>query len=118
MSDMDEIVSGAPLGPRVKRIEPTDNFELLLTFNNGERKKFDAKELFQYPMYELLKDIEFFKGVKVEYGTAVWNDDVDICPDTLYEMSVPVDYTKWQQDLFDGMSVQDLSTAAMGVIQE
>jgi len=42
---MNEIVKGAPLPPRVTQVEATDNFELLLLFNNGEKKKFDAKSL-------------------------------------------------------------------------
>lgn len=48
---MDEIIKGTPLGPRVKQVEPTDNYELILTFNTGEKKMFDVKALFQYPMY-------------------------------------------------------------------
>ncbi len=57
---MSETVKGLPLGPRVKDVVPTDNFELLLTFNTGEKKIFDAKTLFQYPMYAPLKNIAFF----------------------------------------------------------
>ncbi len=87
---MNEIIFGTPLSPRVKQVEPTDNFELLLTFNNGERKKFDVKTLFQYPMYEPLKNIGFFKLVKVDNMCVYWNDDIDICPDTLYSQSVTI----------------------------
>lgn len=87
---MDEIIKGAPLGPRVKEVVPTDNFELLLTFNTGEKKKFDAKKLFEYPMYAPLKNIGFFKLVKADNMCVYWNDEIDICPDTLYEQSVPM----------------------------
>ena len=87
---MDEIIYGAPLGPRATEVIPTDNFELLLTFNNGEHRKFDATTLFQYPMYEPLKNIGFFKQVKLDRMCVYWNDSIDICPDTLYEQSVPI----------------------------
>lgn len=87
---MCDMIVGAPLSPRVKQVEPTDNFELLLTFNNGEKKKFDAKILFDYPMYAPLKNIGFFKMVKVDNMCVYWNDDIDICPDTLYEHSKPM----------------------------
>ena len=87
---MDEIIKGAPLGPRVKEVVPTDNFELLLTFNTGEKKKFDAKKLFEYPMYAPLKNIGFFKLVKADNMCVYWNNEIDICPDTLYEQSVPM----------------------------
>ena len=87
---MSEIIRGAPLSPRVKAVEATDNFELLLTFNTGEKKKFDAKNLFQYPIYAPLKNIGFFKLVKVENMCVYWNDEIDICPDTLYVQSIPM----------------------------
>ena len=40
------------------------------------------------PMYEPLKDIEFFKKVRVdkELVTVLWPNEFDICPDSLYEM--------------------------------
>lgn len=87
---MNDIIFGAPLSSRVKQVEPTDNFELLLTFNNGERKKFDVKTLFQYPMYEPLKNIGFFKLVKADNMCVYWNNDIDICPDTLYSQSIAI----------------------------
>lgn len=87
---MSEIVKGAPLSPRVKEVVPTDDFELLLTFNTGEKKKFDAKILFQYPIYAPLKNIGFFKLVKTDNMCVYWNDEIDICPDALYAQSIPV----------------------------
>ena len=61
---MIEIIKGALLNPRVKHVEPTDNFELLLTFNTGKKKKLDAKTLFQYPIYARLKNIVFSNWLK------------------------------------------------------
>ena len=34
---MNGIISGDSLGPRVTAAIPTDNYELLLTFTNGEK---------------------------------------------------------------------------------
>ena len=87
---MSDIIKGVPLSPRVKQVEPTDDFELLLTFNTGEKKKFDAKTLFKYPIYAPLKNIGFFKLVKSDNMCVYWNDEIDICPDTLYTKSVPI----------------------------
>lgn len=87
---MDEIIKGAPLGPRVTEVIPNDNYELLITFNNGEKRKFDAKQLLDMRVFAPLNNIAFFKSVKVEFGTVVWPQDIDYCPDTLYEQSVPM----------------------------
>ena len=41
-------------------------------------------------MYKPLENIGFFKQVKLDRMCVYWNDEIDICPDTLYNMSVPV----------------------------
>ena len=71
---MSEMIKGAPLSPRVQEVVPTDDFELLLTFNTGEKKKFDAKSLFQYPIYAPLQNIGFFKLVKADNMCVYFND--------------------------------------------
>lgn len=87
---MDNIIKGAMLGPRVTEVVPSDNYELIITFNNGEKRKFDAQQLLDMKVFEPLKNIAFFKSVKVEFGTVVWPRDIDYCPDTLYAQSIPV----------------------------
>lgn len=87
---MSKIVKGAPLSLRIKIVKPTDNFELMLIFNTGEKKKFDVKTLFRYSIYAPLKNIGFFKLVKADNMCLYWNNEIDICPDTLYALSIPV----------------------------
>lgn len=87
---MCETIKGLPLGPRVKSVMANDNYELLLTFNNGEKRVFNAKQLLDTKAFAPLKNIAFFKSVKVAFGTVVWPQDIDYCPDTLYEQSIPV----------------------------
>lgn len=69
-------------------VKPQDNFLLLLEFENGEKREFDCKKLFDYKVYEPLKHQHFFQKAKVEHGTVVWSDEIDIAPETLYLESV------------------------------
>lgn len=87
---MNNIIQGAPLGPRVTEVIPNDNYELILTFNNGEKRKFNAMPLLDMKVFAPLKSIAFFKSVKVAFGTVVWPQDIDYCPDTLYTQSIPM----------------------------
>ena len=87
---MDGTIKGAPLGPRVVEAIPSDHYELFLTFNNGEKRKFDANPLLDLKVFAPLKNINFFKSVKVQFGTVVWPQDIDYCPDTLYAQSIPI----------------------------
>ena len=66
------------------KVTPKDNYILHLIFENQEEKEFDCKPLLDWKVYEPLKDIEFFKKAHVEYGTVVWNDNIDIAPESLY----------------------------------
>lgn len=68
--------------PRVLSVETRPDYSMIITFRNGERKLFDAKPLLNLPMYKNLGKV--FSSARVEYGTVVWPQDMDISPDTLY----------------------------------
>lgn len=70
--------------PYVKSAEPLENMQLLLTFNNGERKVYDAGRL-RGLVFEPLKDEKVFHNVKVVDGVVTWLDgSVDIAPESAY----------------------------------
>lgn len=75
----------------VKKVKPREDYTLLLGFEDGSQKVYNARPLLENPIYEPLKNPGFFMKAKAECGTVVWNDDVDIAPEHLYECSVPVD---------------------------
>ena len=87
---MDNIIYGEALGPRVSAVSPMSNYELLLTFDNGEKRIFDVKPLLSMKVFKPLQNNTFFKSVKVAYGSVLWPNDIDYCPDTLYSESTPV----------------------------
>lgn len=68
----------------VINVIPKDNYILHLTFQNEEQKEFDCKPLLDWKVYEPLRNIEFFKKAHVKYGTVVWNENIDIAPESLY----------------------------------
>jgi len=86
---MDHTIKGSPLGPRVMAVTPAADYMLLLTFTNGERRIFDAKPLLETAAFKPLINKSFFQSVKVAYGSVLWPQDIDYCPDTLYMESVP-----------------------------
>ena len=66
-----------------------EDYRLFLTFTNGERRIFDAKPLFSCGVFSSLQNRFFFESVKAAYGSILWPNDIDYCPDTLYAESVP-----------------------------
>lgn len=71
-------------------VKPKDDYLLFLEFENGEKKEFDCKTLFDKKPFQVLQDKRFFKRAKVAFGTVVWSDEIDIAPETLYIESVPI----------------------------
>lgn len=74
----------------VTHVEPRINYTLLITFAGGCKRLYDAKPLLTKPIYARLNSLPFFMQAKAECGTVVWNDDIDIAPEHLYERSTPL----------------------------
>ncbi|MCM1321466.1 MAG: DUF2442 domain-containing protein [Bacteroides sp.] len=71
-----------------KSVKPLENYRLLVSFSNGEEKVYDAASLLEKPTFAPLKNKAFFNTARVEGGTVVWNDELDLCPEDLWEASV------------------------------
>ncbi len=72
------------MNPRVTNVKPEQDFTLLITFSNGEIKKFDVKPYLEIGIFKELKDLSIFNSVKPSLGSIQWANGVDLCPDTLY----------------------------------
>lgn len=72
------------MNPRVKSVRVQDNYRLALVFTNGESGVFDCSSLLGFGVFQELQDPAYFREARVEYGTVVWPNEQDICPDTLY----------------------------------
>lgn len=79
------------MNPRVKTVKPTDDYQLILEFTNGEGGLYDCKPLLDFGVFRELQNINYFKQVAVIDGTVTWINEQDICPDTLYLDSVMID---------------------------
>ena len=79
------------LKPRIIKVKPQTQHRLRLTFSNGEIRDYDASPLLeQGGVFAELKDESAFRSVHPWHGTVQWAGGQDICPDTLYEDSIPL----------------------------
>ena len=78
---------------RVVHVAPRADFQLVLDFTSGERRRFDMRGYLDLPVYRKLRNPGFFALATVDAGTVVWPGEIDIAPETLHARSVPVDPT-------------------------
>ena len=66
----------------VNFVEAVADFGLVLTFNSGERRRFDMRPY----LHRRLEHPGYFPLARVDYGTVTWPGD--IAPETLYDGSI------------------------------
>ena len=76
---------------RVTEVTPTEDFQLLLTFADGSKKVYDMTPHLEWEVFRPLRNPVLFMTAHVGGYTVVWNDDLDIAPEELYENGVPVE---------------------------
>lgn len=74
----------------VTSVLPQEDYTLLLTFADDSRRVYNARPLLDKAVFADLKNLPFFLSAHVSGDTVIWNDDVDIAPEHLYECSVPI----------------------------
>ena len=71
----------------VKRAESVGGYVVRLEFEDGSIGKVDlSKYLEEGTVFVRLRDPEYFRTLRVEYGALLWGQsEVDIAPEALYE---------------------------------
>lgn len=89
---------------RITAVLPNDDFTLTLSFDNGEKRLYDARPLLSKgTVFEPLSDIEVFRRVYLDEqhciawdidptvdSREVWSNKLDLCPDSCYLDSTPI----------------------------
>ncbi len=78
--------------PRVKSVSYLDGHRLKLRFTNKTEGIIDFRQKIvgRGGVFKPLEDIESFKQVVVDpvSGTLIWPNEVDFCPDVLYQLAM------------------------------
>lgn len=88
---------------KITKVVPKDNYTLMLTFDNGECRVYDMAPLVQSDtVFAHFRKLEDFFRVYLDDNNCVswdidpsldsnnvWNNKVDLCPDSCYVNSIP-----------------------------
>ena len=93
---------------KVKNVSPLPGYRLSVQFAEGATKLYDVTPLFdKWPAFQTLKEDHVFYDVAVDQGGygVVWNDDLDLSCDELWENGKEV------KTPFDGLMAFSDATA-------
>ena len=74
-----------------KDVKPLPGFKLLISFENGEQRVFDVTPYLDRGAFRDLKNGDTFNTVRLSFDAVEWPNGADLCPEILYEDSVPAD---------------------------
>lgn len=77
------------MNPYVKDLTPLPGYRLLLNFENGETRVFDATPYLERGVFVRIKNPALFNLAKVVAGSVEWPGEIDLSHDTLYLKSHP-----------------------------
>ena len=79
-----------PMNPHVTSVRALDDYELEVSFENGEQKRFDVKPYLARGIFVRLRERALFQAVRVVAGSIEWPGGLDLSYDTLYVAGQPI----------------------------
>ena len=67
------------------KVKALDNYTIFVWFSDGLQGIIDLKHLAHKGVFHAWDNNNLFDQVHIDdYGAIAWNDDIDICPDSVY----------------------------------
>jgi Protein of unknown function (DUF2442) len=70
----------------VTRAEYVDGHRIHLWFNDDTDGEIDLGGVLSGPMFEPLKDVDYFRGFRLEGHTLAWQNGADFAPEYLHRL--------------------------------
>lgn len=67
-----------------------EDYRLFLAFNNGYRAVVDLEDVLmneQRPIFQPLRDPEYFQRFSITFNTIAWENEADFAPEFLYALA-------------------------------
>lgn len=71
--------------PSVTQAEYRGGYRIHVTFRDGVAGIVDFEPWLSGPVFEPVKDLEYFRQFFLDGGTVAWPNGADIAPETIYE---------------------------------
>ena len=75
----------------IKSVQAIPNYNLILTFQNGEKRQFDMNPYLNTGIFQELRDIAKFNTVRISFDSIEWENEADLDPEVLYQQSKKIE---------------------------
>jgi len=78
--------------PKVKEVVATNDYSLIVTFDNAVIKQYNMQNMIQQPRFLSLKNMALFMTVRVDmggYGVS-WDSEIDLSENELWTQGIEV----------------------------
>ena len=67
----------------ITEFEILPEYKIKVALSNGKRGIFDVKPYLDKGIFTELKDYNYFRNARIEYGTITWQNGQDFSPNTI-----------------------------------
>ncbi len=71
--------------PCVIKAEYRGGYRIRVSFNDCSEKTIDFEDWLEGPIFEPLRDLDYFRSFFLDGGAVAWPNGADVAPETLYE---------------------------------
>lgn len=74
----------------VKTVQAISNYNLILTFENGEKRQLNMSPYLDKGIFRELRNVSIFNSVRISFDAIEWENSADLDPEFLYKHSVEI----------------------------
>jgi len=69
--------------PDIIHFKIMTDYRIRVTLSNGKSGIFDVKPYLDRGIFEELKNYDYFRRARIEFGTIIWPNEQDFSPETI-----------------------------------
>ncbi len=82
------------------QVKALNNYTIFVRYADGVNGSVDLKHLAHKGIFNAWDQNNLFQQVYIDdYGAIAWNDDIDICPDSVYLQLKGLTFEQWKHQL-------------------
>jgi len=83
---------------KVIKVKALDNYSIFVSYSDGVEGALDLNHLAHKGVFHQWDNNNLFSQVYIDdYGAISWNEDIDICPDSVYLQLKGLTFEQWKQ---------------------